>query len=286
MSEPPRTAERVRARETTIALWWFIVLALTAIATAAAASLLVGGSRPVLAVTVGVAPTPLGVWLVWRAAGPAAARALVRRVLRWRFAPAYYAIALLMAPAVNLGAQVLALAAGEPGPDRWILSPTEALSPALLALVPIIVLTEIGWRGVALPAAMISLGSVAGALVIGLAEGLWSLGMVVLGTTDLPRLGVLAVLASAVVWSPIWAVLTQRTGGSLLATILFHLSVVYWADVTPGDRVGNGIALGLYALAAVAAAMLLPRPRFSPLIDGVGLRSRASRVADRWRSPA
>lgn len=275
-----------RARKPQIAVGWYIVLALTAIASAAAVSLLIGGARPPLAAVVGVSPTPLGIWLVWRAAGPGAARALLRRVLRWRFAPVYYAIALCMPPAVNLGAQVLALATGEPGPDRWILSPTDALSPALLGLVPIIVLTEIGWRGVALPAAMISYGTVAGALVIGLAQGFWSLGLVVLGTTDVPRLGILAVVVSAVVWSPTWAVLTQRTGGSLLATILFHLSVVYWADVTPGDATGASIALGLYAIAAVGAAWILPRPRFSPLIGGVGLRSRAIRVAGRWRSPA
>jgi hypothetical protein len=110
--------------------------------------------------------------------------------------------------------------------------------------------------------------------------------MVMLGAADLPRLGIVAVLLSALVWSPTWAFLTQRTDGSLLATILFHLSVVYWADVTPVDRVGSGMALLLYGVLGVAAALMLPRPRFRPLIEGIGLRSRAIRVAGRWRSPA
>ena len=265
----------------------FLAAAVTVGALGALIGLLSSGARPVLLVLVAISPTPFGAWLVWREHGRFGVTRLFRRVLRWRFSPAYYAIALLLAPAVTLSAQSIAVLSGHEGPDDWILSPTAALSPELLVLIPGVVLTEIGWRGFALPAAMLRLGSVVGALVIGVAEGVWNLGLVGLGA-DAPPLGALAVIGSALAWSPIWAFLTQRTNGSLLATILFHLSLLYWADVVPGDAVGAAIALALYGVAAVWASSRLPSPRARqprpPTLRVPGLQGARARGLGRRRT--
>ncbi len=95
-------------------------------------------------------------------------------------------------------------------------------------------------------------------------------------------------VGSALAWSPIWAFLTQRTNGSLLATILFHLSLLYWADVVPGDAVAAAVALALYGVAAVWASTRLPSPRARPprppALRVPGLQGgRARRPA--WRRP-
>lgn len=251
---------RTRALVPASALEPYLVAALGAAAICASIGLAVGGTKPVLAFLVGMSPTPLGVWLVWRAHGRRGIEQLGRRILRWRFSAAYYAIALLMAPAILIGSQAIAVALGVEGDERWLVSPTAALSLHVLFLVPVVVLTEIGWRGVALPAAMAQLGSVVGALVIGLAQGVWSLGLILLGTS-LPVLGPFEVLWTALTWSFIWAFLTHRTRGSLLATILFHLSLLYWTRVTPDDKAAAAISLVLYALAAALAAWGLPPPR-------------------------
>lgn len=220
---------------------------------------LASDSRILLLVTVGVSPALIGIVLVSWMEPPGGARRLLARTIHFGFKARYYAVALLMAPAASLIGQGIAVAAGVSGGHDWFISPDSALERPDLVLIVAITLTEIGWRGVGLTSAVRLLGSVTGAVTAGAAQGVWSLGVVALGANP-TELGPVGIVAAAVAWSGIWALLTERTGGSLVGCILFATSVIFWAQVTPGDSAGQAITLAIYVVGGAAAYMLLPEP--------------------------
>ncbi len=126
--------------------WWSAVLltrrGILAADTAAALALVVLG---------GVAPTLAGYASVAATGGRRALAEYNGRVLRWRVAPSWYAIALLLPAGLGLAARWLATLGGAGAPATSALKPWGVLLPTFLLMLFGGGLEEPGWRGVLLP---------------------------------------------------------------------------------------------------------------------------------------
>lgn len=169
---------------------------------------------------------------------------------RWRTAPRWIALALLLKPAMHLPATALDVALGGE-PANWFYPPVRP--EHLAALVMFSVGEEFGWRGFAYPRMADRHGPVLGAILVGVVWSLWHYGMFV--TADgLPSAALMAVrtlefsLASIVV-----AWLFERSGRSMAVAIAAHASA-HLDNVhrAPPDEVRLW-ALRLLVLAVAAA---------------------------------
>lgn len=167
-------------------------------------------------------PTVAAIVIAAIAGGRPELGALLRRLVKWRVHPGWYATALLL-PVVLLGIPVLAmLASGVPveitGPFPW------ASLPVILAVRTIAggpLGEELGWRGFLLPILRKRHGALTASLLIGAIWGPWHLPLLLSGpsTDQRPVLQFLLwVLAASVLHT--W--MYERTGGSVLLVTLFH----------------------------------------------------------------
>ena len=177
--------------------------------------------------------------------------ALLRSGLRWRFAPRWYVVA-----ALAIGAVYLVAGAVAGGVELG--APSQGLGPFALRQAQILVGEELGWRGLALARARERLGSLGAALAIGAQHALWHVPLYLILGRALP-VPFWFLLASALTWSVLWMLLLARTG-SVLACMVLHLSINTWAAVIDLPAEALGPVLAGYALLAVGAAALLPRP--------------------------
>src|SRR5690606_2884339 len=92
-------------------------------------------------------PAIVGIAMVWRRYGPGGLSSFFRRFALWRMEPTWCLVLLLGLPAVYYGGA--ALTGGLPAPFPF--APWYLVLPALLPMLFIGPLEEIGWRSVALP---------------------------------------------------------------------------------------------------------------------------------------
>jgi membrane protease YdiL (CAAX protease family) len=168
---------------------------------------------------------------------------------RWRFGLGWWALALLLMPLVWLVGLVLGRLAGGP-----------AAVVRLDFLVPVAAIgEEFGWRGYALPRLQGRLGALPAALVIGVVWAAWHLPYyaypdmhplpVVLDFT----LFALAIIAESVLATWIY----NSTGGSVLATMLYHESIHLASLVPVVPGLLGTLLLTVVDLAAAGAAIWL-----------------------------
>jgi membrane protease YdiL (CAAX protease family) len=169
----------------------------------------------------GGSPSLFGVLLAYVANGAAGLRDMVARLGRWRVGPAWWAAALLLAPALNALAYLV---------YRWLGGQTAPLS---LSMVPVALgaalLEELGWRGFALPALQARYRPLPAGLIVGLGWGLWHLRLN--ATVMASEQSLLANLLLP--WGPLgmmaWSVLMvwiyNHSRQSLLLMVLFHFSL-------------------------------------------------------------
>jgi membrane protease YdiL (CAAX protease family) len=184
-----------------------------------------------------------------------------------RFAPSIHATALLLVPAVALLSALL---------QSVLVGPLKWADPALLLMAllwPLMAALgeEIGWRGLLLPRLAARLGLLPAALVIGLIWGVWHLPADFVGLKGYGDWFWLAFLVNGpyvlTAHSIIMAWLWKRTGGSLLAAVLYHFSVTASAILAPtaGAEGPSGLAaaaIGATLLWLIAIALIVsPPPR-------------------------
>jgi membrane protease YdiL (CAAX protease family) len=214
---------------------------------------------PVMLLTlVGTAGPALAARIV---GGPAAAGSIRRSLARWRVAPAWYGVALLLTPAlVLLAALVQRLVGGNVPPYPWA-----GLVPALVVGLIVGLGEEPGWRGYLLPALQRRHRVLTASLIVGLVWGMWHLPMLVLvGRASLSMafaIGFATYTLDMVAGSILFAWLYNATGGSLLLTVLFHMSFnatlnVYWQSVE--GPFATLLSLVLWLAAATIAARTVP----------------------------
>jgi membrane protease YdiL (CAAX protease family) len=188
----------------------------------------------VSAILGGLAPSLAAIAVAWTLSGRAGVASLLAPLVRWRVAPAWYAFALLTAPAVTF--VIVALQAMVIGGDRVV--DIGALIPVLLIWPLMAGLgEEIGWRGFLLPHLQPRLGVLPTALVIGAIWGLWHLpadyiALKAYGAWFVPAFlvnGPIVLTAHAIIMSWLW----NRTGGNLLLMVLYHLTITATAMLAP-----------------------------------------------------
>ena len=169
---------------------------------------------------VGFGPFFAAVVVLALGGGKAAVMSLLRRIVRWRVAWLWYAVALLLPVAIALGATVLNVLLGARPPSSAELEAWPNLIPTyfLLLLIPGIggAWEEPGWRGYALPKLQIGRSALVASLILGVVWAFWHLPLMVYGVIPWSDLAYVSVQSVVYAW------LFNNTGGSVLLVMLFH----------------------------------------------------------------
>jgi uncharacterized protein len=169
---------------------------------------------------VGFGPFFAAVVVLALTGGKAGVMILLRRMVRWRVAPLWYAAALLLPVAIALGATVLNVLLGARPPSSAELGAWPSLIPTyfLLLLIPGIggAWEEPGWRGYALPKLQVGRSALVASLILGVVWAFWHLPLMV--ATVIPWSDIAYVSVQSVVYA--W--LFNNTEGSVLLVMLFH----------------------------------------------------------------
>jgi membrane protease YdiL (CAAX protease family) len=142
-----------------------------------------------------------------------------RRLIRWRVGWIWYAVALLLPPLMALVTGFAAIALGAPASGM-----AEVTGTGLLAVFAVRLVNpmdgplgeEPGFRGYAVPLLQTGRTPLAAAAILGILVAGWHLPLVVFGHLSLIGLPTTFVITFLYVW------LFNRTGGSVLLTLLFH----------------------------------------------------------------
>jgi len=231
----------------------------------------VGADAPILP----VGPFLAALVMLAVVGGRPAIRAWLAKIVHWRVAPVWYAVALLGPPLLTFAAVAINRAVGA-------VPVTGAAAPAATAVAVqfVFVLLWIGlgeepaWRGYALPRLMAGRSALAAALLLGLFHIIW----------HLPLFGVEYHLANGVPWaisvigfSVVTAWIWLHTGGSLLLPMLLHAannSVTFvWRWFAGPDQLRLWwIWAGLWA-AATVVIVVVEGPRLTRRREDLAVRS-------------
>jgi membrane protease YdiL (CAAX protease family) len=154
-------------------------------------------------------------------------KSLYARLIHWRFGIQWYALILIGIPV--LGWIVTRFTESNP------LKETEDLAQLLLMLFYVLVTgplcEELGWRGYALPRLLKSFNPFAASLILGAIWGVWHLPSFFLGGMVQAGLSLPLFLLNALLLSIFVTWVFQRTGGSVLITVLIHFTVNICASI-------------------------------------------------------
>jgi uncharacterized protein len=145
---------------------------------------------------------------------------LLRRMVRWRMAPVWYAVALLLPVAIALAAAAFNVMLGAQAPSSVELGGWTGLFSTffILLLIPGLGGTweEPGWRGYALPRLQVGLSALLASLILGVLWAFWHLPLMVVG--EVPRSDIVFVIS----WTVVITWLFNNTRGSVLLAMLMH----------------------------------------------------------------
>jgi uncharacterized protein len=188
-------------------------------------------------------------------------RALGSRLIRWRVGWVWYVVALGLPVLLVLVTGFATSWLGAPAPD---FSGIIWADVVLLLAFRMVDVTdgaageEPGWRGYALPHLQARLSPVSAAALLGVLVAGWHIPLVVLGSLGWIGLPTTVAITFLYVW------LFNRTGGSLLMTILFHASQGAFTfgmlGFTGADAERAGYVYFGVVVVTVAAILALDRP--------------------------
>ena len=229
-----------------------------------------------------IMPSLVGLLLTALFSGRSGLGALFRRLGRVRLAPTWYAVVLLLVPAllvVTIGVSTLLGGA--------TIDYTYAWSNLIVVLVLSLLFTglgeELGWRGFALPRLQARQKALPASLFLGVLWGLWHLPLLMAdGVVPLTSLGLvnfllydLSITALAVLFT--WV--SNNTNGSLLLMVLFHavanattgLFLIPFSDVIAPFLPKYGAPLLFLPLLWVAVTLVVVRTGAARLSRTVAL---------------
>ena len=156
--------------------------------------------------------------------GRTGVRSLLGRVVRWRVAPVWYAVAVLGPLALTLGAMALHVALGGPPPSLGLL--IGALPVLLIGFVYMMIFValgeDVGWRGYALPALQARYGALTSSVILGAMWGVWHLPQFFNPDTFYSNLPFGLWLAYIVPFAVLITWVFNSTGGSVLMAMMAH----------------------------------------------------------------
>jgi membrane protease YdiL (CAAX protease family) len=169
---------------------------------------------------VGFGPFLAAVVVLALTGGKVGVMMLLRRMVRWRVGPVWYAAALLVPVGVALGATVLNVLLGAQPPSSAELGAWPGLIPTffLYLLIPGISGTweEPGWRGYALPKLQVGRSALLASLILGVVWAFWHLPLMVAAMIPWSDLAYVTFQSVAFAW------LYNNTGGSVLLVMVMH----------------------------------------------------------------
>lgn len=198
--------------------------------------------------------------------GPAGLRDLLKRGVKARFAPAWWAVILLLAPGLNVVALALARALGE---HVRLVSVPPSVGAALGGFVTMLVLggplaEEFGWRGVLQDELQRGTSVTNAAVLTGLVWGVWHLPLYFMPEQELYRqLPFVGFVFGAVGLSIVLAWIYNGTNRSVLAAILFHSANNYALVLFPWfeNRVSALLSVVFTTVLAITLAVRMARAR-------------------------
>jgi uncharacterized protein len=200
---------------------------------------------PLVAIPISYTPAILAL-IILRIGGTAEERhALRRRLTTLGVGGRWYVIALLSLPAIHIGGVWLATLSGR----------TIAAQPAMLALLPLFIVTnlgeEIGWRGYALPKLQERFSPLAAAVLLGLA---WSAfhWVALLGNPDAPLAYAVVSTILLTAMSILMTFVFNNARQALPVVVLMH---AMYDTVSIGvlPLIGTGVPLLAFGLSAAVA---------------------------------
>ena len=168
-----------------------------------------------------IGPLAAAIIVIALAQGRPGFRAWGRRLIRWRVGWVWYAVALLLPAVLVTFTGLINIALGASAPGLAQLTWSGLLTVFAVRLVNPLdgpLGEEPGFRGYALPLLQASRPPLVSAVILGVLVALWHLPLVLfsgLSVTGLPT-------TFAITFLYVW--LFNRTGGSVLLTLLFHNS--------------------------------------------------------------
>jgi membrane protease YdiL (CAAX protease family) len=145
---------------------------------------------------------------------------LLRRMVRWRVAPVWYAVALLVPVAITVAATVLNVLLGAQAFSSVELGGWTGLFSMFLILLLIPGLggtwEEPGWRGYALPRLQTGHSALFASLILGVVWAFWHLPLFIVG--EIPLSDPVFIVA----WTVVFTWLFNNTNGSVLIAMLMH----------------------------------------------------------------
>ena len=145
---------------------------------------------------------------------------LLRRMVRWRVAPVWYAVALLLPVAIELSAMVINVLLGAQAPSAAELGGWTGLFStfAIVLLVPGLggAWEEPGWRGYALPRLQTGRSALFASLILWLGVAVWHLPLMIIG--EVHWSDIVFLLGFVIVFNWVF----NNANGSVLILMLMH----------------------------------------------------------------
>jgi len=145
---------------------------------------------------------------------------LFRRMIRWRVAPGWYAVALLLPAVLTAVATMLnvQLGAQAPSPAQLGAWPAVLSTFAIVLLVPGVggAWEEPGWRGYAVPRLQRGRSALVASLILGVLIAGWHLPLILVGQVRYPD--IVLILAAVIVFNWVF----NNAKGSVLIIMLMH----------------------------------------------------------------
>ena len=179
------------------------------------------------------APAIVGVLMVLRHYGFTGLGSFFRRFTLTRMSFAWWFVLLLGMPAVFYAGAAISGTITDPFP----FSSVWALLPALLAMLLIGPMEELGWRGVALPLLQQRMAPLWSSLLLGLIVALWHTPSFLLSGTKQAEWAFWPFFFGIIAISVILTALFNASSGSLAIAFLFHAQMnnPIWPDAQPWD---------------------------------------------------
>lgn len=154
-------------------------------------------------------------------------KSLYARLVRWRFGVQWYALVLIGIPLLGWIATRLT----ESNPLKETSNLTQFLWLLFYLLITGPLCEELGWRGYALPRLLKRFNPFTASLILGVIWGVWHLPSFFLSGMVQAGLSLPLFLFNAVLLSIFVTWVFQRTGGSVLITVLIHYTVNICASI-------------------------------------------------------
>jgi uncharacterized protein len=188
--------------------------------------------------------------------GKAGVLGLLKRMVRWRVGPAWYAAAFGLPVAITLCATVLNVLLGAQAPSAAELGGWSGLLPTffILLLIPGFggAWEEPGWRGYALPQLQTSRSALFASLILGVLIAGWHLPLMVVGQVHYSD--IVTIMGAVVVFNWVF----NNANGSVLIIMLMHATnnAVSGTFIFPMFSGADSVWLG-WLLAAVWCAVAI-----------------------------